>query len=420
MAQYNLQQQVFTLSMLANGDAGIDDPSPADLANKLNARLQTLLTSQALTGLIGNWSVDWGPVVFENQTTSGTYSGVADQTMVVFKGQNPDSPSRGTVYVVAIAGTNFLSQFDITQEDGTLYPRQSLPGVNGVYISKGTSTGLQTLFAMNNNQVAGGPYAGKTLQQYLAAVQNTNATLVFTGHSLGGALAPALALSLFPNRTATGKWGNVFVYPTAGPNPGGTDFFAAYQEIFGAKVDPVNPNLTWNQLVWNTLDIVPHAWDYVNDAKSVFPVLAQLPDLYPQICTLEKTPAAHLCLSAATTAARTYATGTASLSVPIQFHPISTNPGVQGAFFSPASPGSPYPAAPTYPVPAGTLTYWFTEAMFQHIVAYFYLLQVPELLPILGCQNPFDPSAPLNTSAQNLAQTVCTKVCKEICDCSKQ
>ena len=90
--------------------------------------------------------------------------------------------------------------------------------------------------------------------------------LTVCGHSLGGALAPALALYL---QNTKSKWdengsSTVITMPVAGPTPGNGDF-ASYL----SKTVTV-------QGFYNPFDVVPHAWAPAD--------LGQIPKLYvPQI-----------------------------------------------------------------------------------------------------------------------------------------
>jgi Lipase (class 3) len=107
--------------------------------------------------------------------------------------------------------------------------------------------------------------AGATLVDFLRTeAKNAALEVVVTGHSKGGALAPALALWLAETRahwdpTARARIG---CYAFAGPTPGN----GAFGRRVGAKLD--GPS----RRVVNTNDIVTHAWD---DAG-----IASIPDLY--------------------------------------------------------------------------------------------------------------------------------------------
>ncbi|WP_162144307.1 lipase family protein [Methylocaldum szegediense] len=109
------------------------------------------------------------------------------------------------------------------------------------------------------------PYAsvgqsGPNLQDYLASVASPDATLIFTGHSLGGALSPTLAAWLYGNTQARKNWKNVYVLPTAGATPGNQQVVSFFSEQFPAITDGNQVYDIWNKVLRNTLDIVSHAW----------------------------------------------------------------------------------------------------------------------------------------------------------------
>src|SRR5688572_22488944 len=99
MASYSLQQMTFVLSVLSNGAAS-KTGTPSQLEQILSQSIGDALSNSTFTDLIGtDWSVVWGPVV--SQASGSRY---ADNAMFV-----AHSPSQNA-YVVAIAGTNFLSK----------------------------------------------------------------------------------------------------------------------------------------------------------------------------------------------------------------------------------------------------------------------------------------------------------------------
>ncbi|MEM7360000.1 MAG: hypothetical protein AAF431_12940 [Pseudomonadota bacterium] len=221
--------------------------------------------------LKGQWEVVWGPRVYDFPLVANGHS---NNTMMVV--QNTENPN---TYVVAIAGTDPKSWSDWVFEDFLVW--KTKPWVYGnppsnlkPEISTATWVGLSTLQAIT--PVAGTPSHGMTLSDFFASVmQNTDAdvSIYVTGHSLGGALAPAVACWLNdtkPRWDATDQ-STLHAYAFAGATPGNGDF-ASW----------MNSQFTGDQLVRvsNTLDLVPHAWNY--------DTLMEVPGLYPQPYTLPR------------------------------------------------------------------------------------------------------------------------------------
>lgn len=193
------------------------------------------------------WELAWGPAVYHFSLDK-----LDDNMMYVVR--RPTTPAQ---LAIVVRGTNPSALLDWLVEDFDVVDQVSwLTGSPSGQpkISKGTSEGLHILQAMVPE---GGPVPQKTLTQFLAEevkAAPTEPRVYATGHSLGGALAPALALWLAdtqaewdPNRRA-----QISVYPLAGPTAGNADFAAYYDATLGKTTDRM----------WNPFDIVPRAWNH--------------------------------------------------------------------------------------------------------------------------------------------------------------
>ena len=204
---------------------------------------------------IGKWEIVWGPAVETNATP---YLPVNS----MYVAHNLDQPSR---YAVAIAGTNPVSLFDWFIEDFLValqIPWEFAGGAGS--ISLGTAIGLSIL--LRSKPGGNRPSAGLRLFDFLAALPGKDIDLTFTGHSLGGALSPVLALVFHDTRPLwdAHEKAHLHAMATAGPTAGNSRF-AAY----------LDHHLPVTRF-WNSLDIVPHAWNQG--------LLDQLPGLYaPEI-----------------------------------------------------------------------------------------------------------------------------------------
>jgi hypothetical protein len=243
MAQgtFDLWQQTFTLSMMAN-DARSQAGGAADLAGDLSSAIQDRLNDPDLQNLIGSsWEIAWGPCV-----SQAALSIFADNAMYVAYDKT------NNIYVVAIAATNFTSLHDIFPEDldvkPVLWPYEgSAP--NGTMIATGTSDGVKALLTMQSQ--------GQTLLSYLQGrTDASTSTLIFTGHSLGGALSPTLALALVELGLPLSDWKSVYAYPTAGPTAGNSTFAAYFSQTFPQSATGSEPWQVWNADLANRLDVV--------------------------------------------------------------------------------------------------------------------------------------------------------------------
>jgi hypothetical protein len=370
MPTYSLQQQLFAISLLVNSGSKAFG-SASSIEQKLDESILAALGPGPLADLIGAWRVAWGPVVYEHF--------IGRATNVMFVAASTDS-SNQPVYVVAVAATSENSIYDILVEDSAVtleaWPYALPGGTPTPAITQGTIDGVNALRAMAD------PATGQTLQAFLSGVQGTaDATLVFTGHSLGGALSPALALSLF-GAPAGGTlnpsaWGAVYVYPTAGPTVGDQ----AYADFWKGVFPPVQAGgESWNELVWNDLDVVPHAWALLDGIDTLYPA-SELP----------WTP----CLTR------------------IQQGMLARVANAGGRFVQPQNVPLPGTFAPWAGAGSSTdmVTYFLTEMLHQHIWAYLSLLNVTGLEACFpGMSDPAaSPTVP--PGIPFLAELLITKFC---------
>lgn len=223
--------------------------------------------------LKGEWEIVWGPAMYRIPLT------LFDENMM-FVVRSRSEPSK---HVITIRGTNPVSVMTWLVEDFNVYCQTAWPYIRDAHglppkISRGTARGLQAL--QDLRPARGIPGAGTSLYQFVAsqaaAHSGRGATFIVTGHSLGGALAPALALWLADTRLTsddpdapawdpTGR-SSIEVVSFAGPSPGNREFARYYDSVLGKTT----------RRIWNSLDVVPHGWTRA--------MLERLPELYaPQI-----------------------------------------------------------------------------------------------------------------------------------------
>jgi hypothetical protein len=224
------------LSYLGDTLKGSDEKVEAELAQCMPVALE-----QA-----PGWELAWGPAVYHF-----SLSRFDDNMMYAVR--QATTPAH---LAVVVRGTNPPAFLDWLVEDFDVVAQVSWPTGHPsgeAKISKGTSEGLHILQTMVPEA---GPLPRKTLSQFLAQeVKAAPAGLrvYVTGHSLGGALAPALALWLSDTRA---EWdpehrAQISVYPLAGPTSGNADFAKYYDATLGNVTDRL----------WNPFDVVPLAWN---------------------------------------------------------------------------------------------------------------------------------------------------------------
>ena len=244
----------------------------AYLNNLFVANLSATLNDPAVEKQIGSdWTVAWGPAtVVVGPTTVDWQKGIATFT-ATNSAYVVQSHSQNRL-VLAIAGTNPSSWFDWIVEDLVIVPGVTWDSALQTWgkggkpvaptspstpnVTSGTFVGITHVLALLDAKTQ------ITLQSFLSNLTLAAAqTLTVTGHSLGGALSPTLALALIdPQGPLTSlPRGQVLTYPTAGPTPGNTAFAERLLEYLPAS-SGLHGWQIWNADVWNTYDLVPRAW----------------------------------------------------------------------------------------------------------------------------------------------------------------
>jgi len=254
---YDAWQVTFYLSNLASTSVGTVNEPLADPA------------SQEKIGK--DWTVVWGPSTVvvgpdavDPQAGSATFTAANSAYVVRSQSENR--------YVLAIAGTNPSSGYDWIVEDLFIVPgvtwasalqtwsRSGSPVVptstSTPSLTSGTFVGVTNVLGLQD------PGTHATLQSFLGNLRlDANTTLTVTGHSLGGALSPTLALALIDPQAPLSSLAKsqVRAYPTAGPTPGNAAFAEHYFEYLPASIGTQNWQI-WNADLWNNYDLVPRAW----------------------------------------------------------------------------------------------------------------------------------------------------------------
>lgn len=264
MATFDQWQQVYCISQQSNliGSYDPNAQDSKDSAGWLQTQLQNFY--KAYNDQMGTWSTVWGPAVYEQDQL---FNKTADNVMYVAANQDPENP----MVVVAVAGTSGKSLNDLLLQDNAVdktvewaaafaeLPGNMKPVELNPYLSAGTQLGVHNLLGMTDVTTT-----KKSLIDFLKSAANKKTTLIFAGHSLGGALAPTLALALFNSDGGVlrkSDWANVRFYTTAGPTPGNSDL-SSYMEREFPPTAPPQPDSykCWNRNVANSLDAVPQGW----------------------------------------------------------------------------------------------------------------------------------------------------------------
>lgn len=229
-------------------------------SDKHNAQKIERDIKQALTRwapVKDEWELVWGPGVF-------VFDGALFDDNLMYLVRNIKDPSR---YVIGIRGTNpvglkdwLIEDFEVTCMVPWKYakPAEKLKPK----ISKSTEIGISKLQEMVADVGVAG--AGMSLLEFLQGdIKDKEAVdICVTGHSLGGALAPTLALWLKDIQgDELPEDAKISTVAFAGPSAGNNDF-AKYSDQRFAEGECVR--------VANSLDVAPHAWNQKSLRKLFF------------------------------------------------------------------------------------------------------------------------------------------------------
>lgn len=197
---YNCFQRVFGVSLASNA---VRD------CKRSQAALQKALQAQ-IPGLIKTvdnvWNLSRGPVVYKANDNPNTGPDNAWYVTNYPRLEFPDGGKRN-IYVVAIAGTadiyDLLEDFEVrsvinfsqwVNTDIRNQPVKATPVAGNAYVAYGTGIASHTIITYPAPSNAVGDPAANTHYRYLIILP-PNSVLIFTGHSLGGALSPTVALA---------------------------------------------------------------------------------------------------------------------------------------------------------------------------------------------------------------------------------
>ena len=368
-----------------------------------------------------DWKTVWGPQVFCIGPHVFTVPKSFDKDFTAkFNATNAmyvvHSAGLGR-YIVAIAATNNPSLYDWFAEDADTSHVVAWDGALHVW-KEGIAAGTVTTAAIAAAAAAAATavtatadvpcisqatFAGSTILLNLVDTVITRKTLVdflkgltppadttvtFTGHSLAGALSPALAMACFDPvggllKDSAWRISDARVYPTAGATPGNGPFAGRFNGAGWGGADDTGkrPWQVWNTNLYNNLDVVPHAWGKA--------MLGLIPGLYAVHYPLEAifikgwidlglshrekgeeiagpyTPINNRALNP-----------TGMIHAGPEFYDHYTVEGVAGPV--PLTRREFLESSPT-PTDKRTIP-WYVQAGLQHTIAYSSLLEIPEQL----------------------------------------
>ena len=277
-----VRRQMLSFAFLADLESSKKIKSIEKEESNAGKLIKTFLKSPGCIQGLGTWKLSQNPVIYATQPPNAKKGLVAENTTVILN--NKDE----TAFIIGVAGTNFISTYDWFIEDlevetqipwNTEIVNYNTPNYNPNgstsqgYVSKSTAIALSNVW---NKKNAKGKTAIELLTASLPKKSKKTITISVTGHSLGGAISPALAQALQDNQEI---WNpnklkvSIVTYIFAGPTPGDEDWVNYVKNSLGTS----NVSSTYNKN-----DIVPHAWDLsmISEMRTLF-----APNLEPADCS---------------------------------------------------------------------------------------------------------------------------------------
>ncbi|KAH0562178.1 hypothetical protein GP486_003122 [Trichoglossum hirsutum] len=259
---YNFYQQLYCLSVVSNAVTKLSGTPQA-----LQAAMEKALQSN-IPDLPGNWNVTWGPTVLKTSPDLNVgadnvwFVAVSDtqKACVVAVAGTATTTTRGSPGWIIDMDVENVVDFEAWTDTWTIQsisePPISSPVQGKAYASAGTCQGVYNLVTTPSPAAA----SGQTLPEYLAKSVPDGYQVIFTGHSMGGALTPTTALGLVNAKVCQAS--NTSILPSAGASPGNKELEQAISATFppGTPPPPSTPYEVMNTDFYNTLDIVPQAW----------------------------------------------------------------------------------------------------------------------------------------------------------------
>lgn len=271
-------QTMLALAFLADLESSKAIKSQPEAETAAQTNINTFLQSDGCAQGIGAWELCQKPIIYVAHKDGAPKDTMTSRnTTVILKKVPLNTTKKETKtqeFVIGVAGTNFINSYDWFTEDVQI--TKQIPWSTNI-VSYGTSeytrpkTNLKkvvsesTAIALSNTWNIGNS-DGSTLTELLKNSLPTEGEVIIsvTGHSLGGAISPALALALEENKAdwcPSGVTATISTYIFAGPTAGDKDWVKYLKE-----------NLDGVTSVYNSHDLVPHAWnlDMIKDMRTLF------------------------------------------------------------------------------------------------------------------------------------------------------